>query len=187
MMKRHPVFNLPNILTLARIAAVPAMVALLWERPSAFELALAWFVFVAAMVTDIIDGWLARKWEIETKLGAFLDPMADKLMVTTVLVMLIPLGMVPAWLVVVLLCREMAITGLRSIASQEGIVIKASSLGKIKTAYQSAAIGFLLWHEVTLGIDPPRSGLILLYIATFFSLVSAAEYFSRFFHVSTQA
>ena len=91
MMKRHPVFNLPNILTLARIAAVPAMVALLWERPSSFELALAWFVFVAAMVTDIIDGWLARKWEIETKLGAFLDPMADKLMVTTVLVMLIPL------------------------------------------------------------------------------------------------
>ena len=85
-----------------------------------------------------------------------------------------------------LLCRELAVTGLRSIASQEGIVIKASSLGKIKTAYQSSAIGFLLWHELTLGIDPLRSGLILLYMAAFFSILSGTEYFLKFFRpVST--
>jgi CDP-diacylglycerol--glycerol-3-phosphate 3-phosphatidyltransferase len=184
-MKSKSFWNLPNILTLARIAAVPAMVVLLWEDPNHWELATAFVVFVAAMVTDIIDGWLARKWAIESKVGAFLDPMADKLMVTTVLIMLIPIGLVPAWLVALLLCRELAVTGLRGIASQEGIVIKASSLGKIKTAYQSSAIGFLLWYEVTLGIDPLRSGMILLYLGALFSLLSAVEYFGRFFRVAS--
>ena len=184
-MKTAKFWNLPNILTLLRIAAVPAMVVLLWENPGKWELAVSFVVFVSAMITDIIDGWLARKWNIESKVGAFLDPMADKLMVTTVLIMLIPLNLIPAWLVALLLCRELAVTGLRSIASQEGLVIKASSLGKIKTAYQSSAIGFLLWYEITLGIDPLRSGLILLYIAAFFSVLSAAEYFGRFFRQAT--
>ena len=180
-MKNARFWNLPNILTLARIAAVPGMVVLLWGQPGKSEMAWAFIVFVTAMITDIIDGWLARRWKIESKIGAFLDPMADKLMVTTVLVMLIPLQLVPAWLVALLLCRELAITGLRSIASQEGVVIKASSLGKIKTAYQSSAIGFILWHEFTLGIDPLRSGLILLYFSAFFSILSGAEYFAKFF------
>jgi len=184
-MKSKTFWNLPNVLTLARIAAVPAMVILLWEGPNRWELAAAFIVFVTAMVTDIIDGWLARRWAIESKVGAFLDPMADKLMVATVLIMLIPLGLVPAWLVAVLLCRELAITGLRGIAVQEGIIIKASSLGKIKTAYQSAAIGFLLWTDLTMGIDPLRAGLILLYLGALFSVLSAVEYFGRFFRVAS--
>ena len=94
-MKNAGFWNLPNILTLARIAAVPGMVFLLWHTPTKTEMALAFIVFVTAMITDIIDGWLARRWKIESKIGAFLDPMADKLMVTTVLIMLIPLQLVP--------------------------------------------------------------------------------------------
>lgn len=174
-------WNLPNTLTVARIALVPVMVYLLWETPTATETAVGFVVFVGAMITDIVDGWLARRWNLTSPAGAYLDPMADKLMVTTVLVMMIPLGWVPAWLVVLLLCRELAITGLRGIASQEGMIISASTLGKFKTAYQGAGLGFILWNVPTLGCEPIRTGLILLYIATFFSLISAAEYFIQFF------
>lgn len=174
-------WNLPNSLTVLRIALVPVMVVLLWDEPTLTETAIGFVVFVGAMLTDIVDGWLARRWNLTSPAGAYLDPMADKLMVTTVLVMMIPLGWVPAWLVVVLLCRELAITGLRGIASQEGMVLSASTLGKVKTAYQSTALGFILWNVETWGCEPKRTGLVLLYIATFFSLISAAEYFISFF------
>lgn len=181
-MARGGFWNIPNSLTVLRILLVPVMVWLLWDEPDAAELTAGWFVFVGAMVTDIIDGWLARKWNLVSPAGAYLDPLADKLMVTTVLVMLIPIGWVPAWLVVVLLCREIAITGLRGIASQEGMVISASGLGKVKTAFQSTALGFVLWFGPHyFGAAPKRAGLVLLYIATLFSLLSATEYFVQFF------
>ncbi len=174
-------WNLPNTLTVARIALVPVMVYLLWDQPTQLETAVGFVVFVGAMITDIIDGWLARRWNLTSPAGAYLDPMADKLMVTTVLVMMIPLGWVPVWLVVLLLCRELAITGLRGIASQEGMVISASTLGKFKTAYQSTALGFILWNVPTAGCEPIRTGVALLYVATFFSLASAVEYLVQFF------
>lgn len=175
-------WNIPNTLTVLRILMVPVMVVLLWDAPSPSELTAAWFVFVGAMVTDIIDGWLARRWNLVSPAGAYLDPLADKLMVTTTLVMMIPLGWVPAWLVVLLLCREIAITGLRGIASQEGMVISASTLGKLKTAFQSTALGFILWFGPDhFGTEPQRDGLVLLYMATLFSLFSALEYLVQFF------
>ncbi len=175
-------WNLPNTLTVIRIALVPVMVWLLWDEPKGVELTAAWFVFVGAMVTDIVDGWLARKWNLVSPAGAYLDPLADKLMVTTVLVMMIPLGWLPAWLVVVLLCREIAITRLRGIASQEGMVISASTLGKLKTAYQSTALGFVLWFGGRpWDVDPRQCGLVLLYIGTLFALFSATEYLVQFF------
>ncbi len=183
-MRKGTFWNLPNILTIGRMWMVPVMVYLLWDQPTSTECWIGFFVFVGAMITDIIDGWLARRWDLVSPAGAYLDPMADKLMVATVLIMLIPLGWVPAWLVAVLLCREIAITGLRGIASQEGMLITASTLGKFKTAFQGTAIGFMLWHEVTWGINPLRSGLVLLYIATFFSVISALEYFIQFFRQS---
>ncbi len=179
-------WNLPNILTLVRIACVPIVVVLLWDTPTIVESQLAFWIFIGAMITDIIDGYLARKWNLVTPIGAYLDPMADKLMVTTVLVMLVPLGWVPAWLCALLLSREIAITGLRGIASQEGITISASSLGKAKTAYQSTALGFILWQVPTLGIDPWSAGIVLLYIATAISVISAAEYFAGFARASTR-
>lgn len=179
-------WNLPNTLTVIRILCVPIMVALLWTEPDLFRSQVAFWIFIGAMITDIVDGYLARKWDLVSPMGAYLDPMADKLMVTTVLVMLVPLGWVPAWLVALLLCRELAITGLRGIASQEGLVISASSLGKAKTAYQSTALGFILWQHPSFGADPWSAGIVLLYIATAISVVSGLEYFWGFAKVSRQ-
>lgn len=173
-------WNLPNILTVLRIAVIPVMVWLLLEEPTEFEAKVSVVIFVAAMITDIVDGWLARKWDLVSPVGAFLDPLADKLMTITILVMLVPLGRAPAWIVALLLCREVSITGLRGIASQEGLVIAASSLGKLKTAYLATAIGFLLWHHEFMGCDTHSAGIVLLWIATFCSLFSGFHYFREF-------
>lgn len=181
ILRRQAFWNLPNTLTVLRILLVPVMVVLLWEEPSILALRLGWFIFVGAMITDIVDGWLARRWNLTSAAGAYLDPMADKLMVATVLVMMVELGWVPGWLAALLLCREIAITGLRGIASQEGMIISASTLGKLKTTYQGTALGFMLWGWGAFGSDPRRAGLFLLYIATFFSLASALEYLLQFF------
>ena len=126
-----------------------------------------------------------------TPMGAYLDPLADKLMVITTLVMLIPLGWVPAWLVAVLICREVTITGLRGIASQQNLVIAAAPTGKIKTAFQSTALGMLLWHfpfpfPIIGEADVHSSGMVLLYISLFFALISAVEYFVLYFRAVKQ-
>lgn len=180
-MKRDGFWNLPNSLTVARVVLVPVMVWLLWDDPTQLEMQIGFVVFVGAMITDIIDGWLARKWGLVSPAGAYLDPLADKLMVATTLIMMVERGWVPAWLVALLICREFAITGLRGIASQEGMVISASTLGKFKTAYQGTALGFMLWAWPSGGIQPQVAGLFLIYVATFFSLISAAEYIIQFF------
>lgn len=179
-MKSKGFWNLPNSLTVVRIALVPVMVWMLLDEPSPQLAQISVAVFVAAMITDIVDGWLARKWDLVTPVGAYLDPLADKLMTITVLVMLIPLGRAPAWIVSVLLCREVAITGLRSIASQEGLVLAASSLGKLKTVYLGTSIGFLLWHHEIFGCDTHSAGIVLLWIATACSLLSGLHYFREF-------
>lgn len=179
-MKSKGFWNLPNILTVLRIVVIPVMVLLLLEEPTQKEALISVVIFVAAMITDIVDGWLARKWDLVSPVGAFLDPLADKLMTITVLVMLVPLGRAPAWIVALLLCREIAITGLRGIASQEGLVIAASSLGKLKTAYLGAAIGFLLYHHEFMGCNVHSAGIVLLWIATFCSLFSGLHYFREF-------
>lgn len=180
-LRRKGFWNLPNTLTVLRIVLVPVMVVLLWDDPSQEELRSAWIIFVGAMITDIVDGWLARRWGLTSAAGAYLDPLADKLMVATVLVMMCERGWVAGWLVSLLICREFAITGLRGIASQEGMVLKAGTMGKAKTSFQGTAIGFFLWGWGTAGAQPRVAGLFLLYIATFFSLASAAEYIVSFF------
>lgn len=180
-------WNLPNAITVARCLMVPVMVVLLWDKPGPTESIVACVVFVVAMLSDILDGYLARKWGLQSVLGAFLDPLADKLMVVTTLVMLVPHGWVPAWMVVVLESRELTIQGLRQMAVSEGMVIPAGSLGKFKTAYQSTAIGFLLWHYETIGIDAHSVGILLLWVSIFFSLASAGEYFWGFWkHLRAQ-
>ena len=181
LLRRQAFWNLPNTLTVLRIFMVPVMVVLLWEDPTLEALRLGWIIFVGAMITDIVDGWLARRWGLTSAAGAYLDPMADKLMVATVLVMMVERGWVPGWLAALLVCREVAITGLRGIASQEGMVISASTLGKFKTSLQGTALGFMLWGWNDLGSDPRRVGLFLLYMATAFSLASALEYLVQFF------
>ncbi len=184
--------NLPNLLTLARVAAIPVVVVLLLSdsREAGFWAAA---IFGAAAVTDFIDGWLARKWGVVTVLGKFLDPLADKLIVMAALIMLIPLDRVPAWAVFLILAREMVVTGLRSIASSEGIVIDASDLGKYKTIYQMAAIpGLMLHYEYNwlfglewslFHVNMHNFGIFFFYIAFALTIWSGADYLFRFFRV----
>jgi len=184
--------NLPNLLTLGRIACIPLLVALLLMegRPSSFCAAL---VFSLAAITDWLDGYLARKWQVVTVLGKFLDPLADKLIVMAALIMLIPHGRVPAWAVFVLLAREIFITGLRSIAASEGIVIAASNLGKYKTILQMVAIiGLLLHYDYywffglryeLLHVSMQNFGLLYFYFALVLTLWSGIDYLVKFFRV----
>jgi len=189
---RSGLLNLPNLLTLARIAAIPAIVILLLfdTRTTSFFAAA---VFGAAAITDWLDGWLARKWQVVTVLGKFLDPLADKLIVMAALIMLIPHGRVPAWAVFLILAREMVVTGLRSIASAEGIVISASDLGKYKTIFQMTAIPGLLLHYdyywlfglrwELFHVDMHIFGIFYFYVAFFMTMWSGGDYLFKFFKV----
>jgi CDP-diacylglycerol--glycerol-3-phosphate 3-phosphatidyltransferase len=189
---RTGLLNLPNLLTLARIAAIPAVVILLLfdSRTTSFFAAA---VFGAAAITDWLDGWLARKWQVVTVLGKFLDPLADKLIVMAALIMLIPHGRVPAWAVFLILAREMVVTGLRSIASSEGIVISASDLGKYKTIFQMTAIPGLLLHYdyywlfglrwELFHVDMHIFGIFYFYVAFFMTMWSGGDYLFKFFKV----
>lgn len=196
MNMRTGVLNLPNLLTLARVVAVPVVVVLLLFDSRVAGMWAA-SVFGAAAVTDFIDGWLARKWSVETTLGKFLDPLADKLIVMAALIMLIPLGRVPAWAVFLILSREMVVTGLRSIASAEGIVIAASDLGKYKTIYQMVAIPGLILHydfywffglewEI-FRVNMHNFGIFFFYIAFTLTLWSGFDYLQKFFRVFARA
>ena len=184
--------NLPNILTLARIAAVPVVLVLLLSDTRASGVWAA-AIFGIAAATDFIDGWLARKWGVVTILGKFLDPLADKLIVMVALIMLIPLDRVPAWAVFLILAREMVVTGLRSIASSEGIVIDASELGKYKTIYQMVAIpGLMLHYDFNwffglewgiFQVNMHNFGIFFFYIAFALTLYSGYDYLQKFFRV----
>jgi len=184
--------NLPNLLTLARVAAVPLIVIIMLSDSRAAGLWAA-AIFGAAAVTDFIDGWLARKWGVVTVLGKFLDPLADKLIVMAALIMLIPFGRIPAWAVFLVLGREIIITGLRSIASSEGIVIDASDLGKYKTIYQMVAIPGLLLHynyywffgvrSELLHVNMHNFGMFFFVIALALTLWSGFDYLYKFFRV----
>ena len=186
------ILNLPNILTMVRIAAIPLLCVLLLSpsRESGFWAAA---LFAAASVTDWLDGYLARKMQIVTVFGKFLDPIADKLIVMAALIMILPFDRVPAWMVLVILGREMIITGLRGIASTEGIVIAASNLGKFKTIFQLVAIiGLLLHYDYHwfFGIDHPllvvnmhNVGMFYLWIATVITICSGVDYLAKFVKV----
>lgn len=190
--RKHPILNLPNILTMMRIAAIPLMAALLLSpsQPAGFWAAA---VFALASITDWLDGYLARRMGIVTVFGKFLDPIADKLIVMAALIMILPFGRVPAWMVLVILGREIVITGLRGIASSEGIVIQASDLGKFKTIFQIVAIiGLLLHYDYNwlfgiqhslLHVNMHNVGMFYLWIATLLTVWSGVDYLVRFVRV----
>lgn len=189
---RTGLLNLPNLLTLARVAAVPVVVILLLSDSLSSGIWAA-AVFGLAAVTDFIDGWLARKWSVVTVLGKFLDPLADKLIVMAALIMLIPLDRVPAWAVFLILAREMVVTGLRSIACSEGIVIDASDLGKYKTIYQMVAIpGLMLHYDFywlfglewgVFQVNMHNFGIFFFYIAFGLTMWSGYDYLQKFYRV----
>jgi CDP-diacylglycerol--glycerol-3-phosphate 3-phosphatidyltransferase len=183
----------PNLLTYARIACIPFVLYFI-DNYSPVRSFVAMLIYVGAALTDSLDGYVARKYKQISVLGKFLDPLADKLIVTSVLVYLTAMDRCPAWLVVALLARELAVTGLRSIATTEGLVISASDSGKQKTALQLIGTIFLLIHfkypvlglenvrfrEERLLIDYHAVGIITLYLALAMSWISALDYFLKF-------
>jgi CDP-diacylglycerol--glycerol-3-phosphate 3-phosphatidyltransferase len=179
--------NLPNLLTFLRILMIPAVLVFL-ERGSPRACFWAAVIYSAAAITDVLDGWLARRQGLVSILGKFLDPLADKLIVAAVLVWLVSMGRIPAWAVVILLSREITITALRSIASSEGLVIAAGDGGKLKTALQMVGIICLIvgypydfWLFVSFGrVDFVHVGRLLVYLSIVFSITSAASYLQLF-------
>ncbi len=187
---QQEITDLPNLLTLFRILTLPIVLVLIDNYSRVLSLA-STGVFILGAITDVLDGYLARKRGQESVLGAFLDPLADKLFVLGTLVYLAVRERVPAWLVVLLMSRELAITMLRSIAISYGLVIAAGSAGKAKTALQSVGIIALLVHfkyHVLLfdfDLDFQQLGTILVYMSLVMSLWSAGEYV-RFFVLATE-
>lgn len=180
--------NVPNLLTMARIVAIPFFVWLL-DVPTPVRGFWACIVFTGAAITDVLDGYLARRLGVVSVLGKFLDPLADKLIVMAALVWLVPMGRIAAWVVVLLLAREISVTGLRSVAASEGVVISAGAEGKTKTALQMIGIVALLlgypYHLSYLGIDlgvvdMVHVGRTLVYLSLLFSFASAAQYVHLF-------
>ncbi|GAA4059667.1 CDP-diacylglycerol--glycerol-3-phosphate 3-phosphatidyltransferase [Amphibacillus indicireducens] len=190
--------NIPNRITLSRILLIPIFILLLslpldWGSWSIGTTTLPIVHFVAALIfiiasgTDWLDGYYARKHNLITNLGKFLDPMADKLLVTAAYVLLIELGLAPAWLVIVILSREFAVTGLRLVAAGEGIVLAASSMGKWKTTFQLLSISFILLHNFPFSYLGWPIGLITLYIALILTVISGVDYFIKNWHVMKES
>ncbi len=171
--------NLPNALTLARIFLVPIVVVVLLTVEIRTWALWGASLFLAAALTDLLDGYLARRRRQVTTLGRLLDPIADKLLISSALVSLVQLRIAPAWMVVIILGREFAVSGLRSIAAHEGFDINVSRLGKGKMVTQVAAVvGLILGHKY--GGWVQLTAKILLWAVVFFALISMVQYFREF-------
>lgn len=183
--RKEEIFNIPNSLSLARIASVPLIIFFLL-LPNKLSSLFAAFIFSAASLTDFLDGFFARRRRTVTVIGRLLDPMADKLLISAALIMLIPLNRVPAWMVFLIVGREIAVTGLRGIGSSRGIIINASPLGKYKTSFQIVATAGLLLHYPYLGVDFHKVGMFLLWIALILTLWSGMVYFIQFYKILSE-
>jgi len=173
------IFNLPNSLTLLRIFLVPFLVVVLLTKFYGREyVGLA--IFLIAAITDFFDGYFARRYNRMTRLGALLDPIADKLLMSAAFISLVELGLARAWIIVIIIGREFAVSGLRSIAAQQGVTIAASPLGKGKMISQVIAISLLI-----LGYQLGEFlfvGTVALWIVMLFALASGVDYFIKFSH-----
>jgi len=178
--------NLPNLLTILRIFFVPLLVAVMlqehlrldWNGIEIHHELLALAIFLAAAATDLLDGYLARRWRQVTTVGTLLDPIADKLLISAALIALVQVRVVPAWMVILIVGREFAISGLRGIAAAEGYTIRASELGKTKMVSQVIAITLLL-----LSMHLPflsKWAMLWMWCVLVFTLLSAAMYFRKF-------
>jgi CDP-diacylglycerol--glycerol-3-phosphate 3-phosphatidyltransferase len=184
-MKDEPyrdITTLPNTLTFIRLACIP-LVLICLSFPGRWGSFLGALFFGLASITDILDGFFARRRGSVTVFGKFLDPLADKLLVSATMIMLIPLDRIPVWVVIVIIAREMAVTALRGIAVSEGIVIQASGLGKYKTIFQSVALVGLCLHYRYVHVDFHVVGMIFLWGALILTLWSGWDYFRQFNHV----
>ncbi len=178
--------NIPNCLTISRIFFVPLLVAVMvqeripvpWGGGEMTSDLLALAIFLVAAATDLLDGYLARRWKQVTTIGTLLDPIADKLLVSAALISLVEAGAIRGWLVVLLVGREFAVSGLRAIAAAEGYTISANELGKTKTFFQVVSVSLLM---VSIHHESVKAWANLsLYVVVFFSLASALSYFAKF-------
>ena len=180
--------NLPNALTILRIFFAPLLVAALVQENVGFSLGGVWItnewlalaIFLAAAGTDLLDGYLARRWKQVTTIGTLLDPIADKLLISAALISLVQVRALPGWMAILIIGREFAVSGLRSIAAAEGYTIKASDLGKTKMFAQVVAISCML-----LGVRHPelrQPAILLMWGVILFAVVSAISYFGKFWH-----
>lgn len=186
--------NLPNKITVSRILLIPLFLIVMlypfsWGEMSLLgtELPVTHFVgaliFILASATDWVDGYFARKYNLVTNLGKFMDPLADKLLVSAALIVLVQLGMAASWLVILIISREFAVTGLRAILAGEGEIVAANQLGKIKTWTQIVAISALLLHNIIFESFSFPFATIALWVATFFTVWSGLDYFIKNKHV----
>lgn len=175
--------NIPNQLTLLRILLIPVMVIIAYIEPLQQELflniSIANFtnviIFAVASITDLLDGMIARKYNMVTTFGKFADPLADKLLVMTAMVLLMQQGVFPMWALIVILSREFIVTGIRLVAVETGKVISASNLGKVKTATTMVALIVLFFFQINNTVE--IIAMVLVYIATFFTVISGIDYF----------
>ncbi|MCM3782889.1 CDP-diacylglycerol--glycerol-3-phosphate 3-phosphatidyltransferase [Neobacillus mesonae] len=192
--------NLPNRITLARIFMIPVMMVFLLVDfdfyPSPIQIGdyslpfnqlIAAVIFIIAASTDGIDGYIARKHNLVTNLGKLLDPLADKLLITAVLVSLVEMGSIASWIAVVIVSREFAVTGLRQVALLDGSVVAASAWGKIKTIIQIVAISLLLLNNFPFAFIGIPMDTILIWVATLVTLYSGVDYFVKNKHLLTQS
>jgi CDP-diacylglycerol--glycerol-3-phosphate 3-phosphatidyltransferase len=178
--------NLPNLLTLLRIFFVPLLVAALVQENMLLTLGgviiandlLALGIFLVASATDLLDGYLARRWKQVTTVGTLLDPIADKLLISSALIALVQVRVLPAWITILIVGREFAVTGLRSIAASAGYTIRASELGKTKMITQVVGVSFVL-----VGMHWPHlapASMTVMWCVAGFTLISAVDYFRKF-------
>jgi len=172
--------SVPNILTGFRFALIPVLIILFsMHQTTGIEL-VCFVVFTVAALTDFVDGWVARRYHIETVLGKLMDPLADKVLVTTALVMLIPLGKIAAWVSLLIICREIVVTGFRGLAATTGKVVAAGSVGKFKSNFQYFGLGFLIFPLGVLLVPyQHQTGTVLIYISLVLALWSGCVYAYR--------
>jgi len=190
--------NVPNKITLSRICLIPIFIIILsipfdwgeWHW-GVYHLPVTHFVagiiFLIASLTDWLDGYYARKYNLITNMGKFLDPLADKLLVSAAFILLVQMDLAAAWIVIVIISREFAVTGLRLVAAGEGIVLAASSMGKLKTVSQIGAIALLLFHNFPFVFFNVPVDTIVLYIALILTTWSGIDYFIKNSHVMSES
>ena len=170
--------NLPNKLTILRVLLVPVFVALYMKGLTVPSL----IVFLAASFTDFLDGYIARTYDLTTNFGKIMDPLADKVLVVAAFCCMVENGTIPAWILIVILAREFTVSGMRTVAAAEGIVIAAGMTGKLKTVLQSIAVPLLIVNEPAW---VARSAIVFLAVSVIMTVLSGVEYVYRNRHIFT--